>query len=113
MRYVERNALRANAVTQAEDWRWSSLWRRVYGKPEDRRWLSDWPLPRPRDWAQLVNEAQTEEELKAIRRSVVRGQPYGGGQWVKSTAEQLELQSTLRRRGRPRKTPTNSDHPEN
>jgi putative transposase len=28
-RYVERNALRANLVTSAEQWRWSSLWHRV------------------------------------------------------------------------------------
>jgi putative transposase len=28
-RYVERNALRANLVTSAEQWRWSSLWQRV------------------------------------------------------------------------------------
>src|SRR5665213_2164374 len=28
-RYVERNALRANLVGRAQDWRWSSLWRRV------------------------------------------------------------------------------------
>ena len=27
-RYVERNALRANLVDCAEDWQWSSLWRR-------------------------------------------------------------------------------------
>ena len=26
-RYVERNALRANLVTRAEDWRWNSLYR--------------------------------------------------------------------------------------
>ena len=31
-RYVERNALRANLVSRAEDWRWSSLGRRVYGQ---------------------------------------------------------------------------------
>lgn len=28
-RYVERNALRAGLVRRAEDWRWSSLWRRT------------------------------------------------------------------------------------
>ncbi len=49
VRYVGRNALRANVVTRAEHRRWSSVWRRVYGKPEDRRWFSDWPLPRPRE----------------------------------------------------------------
>jgi putative transposase len=27
-RYVERNALRANLVAKAQDWRWSSLWAR-------------------------------------------------------------------------------------
>jgi putative transposase len=30
-RYVERNALRAQLVERAEDWRWSSLWRRGCG----------------------------------------------------------------------------------
>ena len=30
-RYVERNALRANLVERAEDWRWGSLWARRQG----------------------------------------------------------------------------------
>ena len=34
VRYVERNALRAEMVPRAEDWRWSSLWRHVHGAPE-------------------------------------------------------------------------------
>jgi putative transposase len=68
VRYVERNALRANLVARAEDWRWSSLWRRVHGTAEDRWPLSPWPLPRPRDWTDLVNRPQTEAELEAIRK---------------------------------------------
>ncbi len=32
-RYVERNALRANPVTSAEQWRWSSLWHESTGAP--------------------------------------------------------------------------------
>jgi putative transposase len=104
-RYVERNALRANAVQRAEDWRWSSLWRRVHGTADERNWLSNWPLPRPRTWPDLVNQPQTDAELNAIRRSVLRGQPYGGEDWVRSTADRLGLQSTLRSRGRPRKAP--------
>src|SRR5512147_328084 len=31
LRYVERNALRANLVERGEEWRWSSLWHRVHG----------------------------------------------------------------------------------
>ena len=104
-RYVERNALRANLVSRAEEWRWSSLWRRVYGRSEDRVWLAKWPLAQPRAWVDLVNEPQTEAELAAIRRSVIRGQPYGSDAWAKTTAAQLGLDSTLRSRGRPRKTP--------
>lgn len=102
VRYVERNALRANLVTRAEDWRWSSLWRRVHGTAEQRQLLSPWPLPRPRDWAERVNQPQTEAELEAIRQSLTRGQPYGNETWVSRTALQLGLESTLRPRGRPR-----------
>ena len=105
VRYVERNALRANLVTHAEDWRWCSLWRRVHGTPTDRQWLSPWPLPEPRAWRQLVNAPQTEGELEAIRRSVMRGQPYGRADWVQQTARSLGLETTLRPRGRPRKEP--------
>jgi putative transposase len=33
-RYVERNPLRAGLVTQAQDWRWSGLWRYEPRTPE-------------------------------------------------------------------------------
>ena len=103
VRYVERNPLRANMVRRAEAWRYSSLWRRISGTPESRRILSDWPLPRPRSWLQYVNQPQSEAELKAIRLSVQRGQPYGGDAWARATAARLGLESTFRARGRPRK----------
>ena len=64
--------------------------------------LSSWPLPRLRAWKNFVNEPQTDAEVKAIRRSLVRGQPYGSETWVKQTASRLGLESTLRRRGRPK-----------
>ncbi len=102
VRYVERNALRAGLVRRAESWRWGSLWRRLRGGAEQASLLSDWPLPRPASWTQYVNQPQTEAELTAIRRSVKRGQPFGGEDWVQETAERLGLQSTLRERGRPR-----------
>jgi REP-associated tyrosine transposase len=101
-RYVERNALRANLVRSAEQWRYGSLWRRIHGTPEERRILSDWPLPRPRSWLQYVNRPHSEAEFEAIRRSVRRGQPYGGEDWVRATAARLGLESTLRPRGRPK-----------
>jgi len=58
-RYVERNAFRAKLVHRAEDWQWSSLWRRAQAKAELTTWLSDWPVERPRDWLTRVNRPQT------------------------------------------------------
>jgi putative transposase len=102
-RYVERNALRAGLIELAESWKWSSLWRRTSGTPEQQQLLSDWPVPYPRGWRKLVNEPQTEAEVDAIRRCLARGQPYGCEDWVRRTAEKLGLESTLRAPHRPRK----------
>ncbi len=104
-RYVERNALRAGLVARAEAWRWGSLWQRGLRSRPDKWILSDWPLAIPVHWVKEVNQPQTEAELEALRRSVQRGQPYGGEDWAKRVAQRLGLESTLRARGRPRKVP--------
>jgi len=101
-RYVERNALRANLVARAEDWRWSSLWHRC--QATEVGWLSAWPLPMPENWLKYVNGAETENELAALRRCVLRGAPFGDEAWQEQTAEALRLQSALRPPGRPKKT---------
>ncbi|HEX4145132.1 MAG TPA: hypothetical protein VHY91_16615 [Pirellulales bacterium] len=104
VRYVERNALRAKLVAQAPAWRWSSLWRFESGDAAARALLARWPLPRPRNWAQRVNSVQTGAELEAVRRAVVRGSPFGNAEWQQVIATRLGLQSTLRPRGRPKKS---------
>ena len=104
MRYVERNALRAGLVARAEDWQWSSLWRREFGSVESRRLLAGWPIAKPRDWTDRVNAPQTEAELDAVRRAVRRNSPFGSPEWQQKTAQRLGLQTTLRPRGRPRKS---------
>jgi putative transposase len=104
-RYVERNALRAGLVARAEEWRWGSLGRSRPGAPAAKFVLADWPVPRPAGWLKWVNRPQTTAELEAVRRSVQRGQPYGGEAWVERVAQALGLDSTLRPRGRPRKPP--------
>jgi len=102
-RYVERKPLRANLVRPAEDWRWSSLWRRVHGDDEPARFLAGWPLPLPGDWVERVNAPQTEAELEALRRSVRRGCPFGSAGWQQQMAARQGLCHTLRPVGRPRK----------
>ncbi len=74
----------------------------MHGTPEQRVLLSAWPVPLPRDWIRYVNRPQSEAELQALRKSVHRGQPYGGDRWVKSTAARLGLESTMHPRGRPK-----------
>ena len=101
LRYVERNPLRANLVSRAEDWRWSSL--RWLARPDRPAWLREGPIPRPQGWIEWVNQLQTEKELDALRRSVVRGAPFGQEDWARQTAVRLGLEFTINPRGRPRK----------
>ena len=63
-------AIPAKLVTRAEDWKWSSLWRREQGDSKLTAWLSAWPVDRPRDWVRRVNRAESLSELKALRLSV-------------------------------------------
>ncbi|MBN1345644.1 MAG: transposase [Phycisphaerae bacterium] len=102
-RYVERNAQRARLVQRAEEWRWCSLWRHVHGDDRSRALLHRWPVDPPKTWLADVNEPQNEEELEALRRCIQRGSPYGSDIWQRRTAHRLDLQFTLRPRGRPRK----------
>jgi putative transposase len=102
MRYVERNALRANLVGQAEDWPWGSLaWR--LGKATGPT-LSRPPCELPRDWPAHVNAPQNAAELDALRACVNRQRPFGTEQWVDKAAGDLGLQSSRRGPGRPPKS---------
>jgi hypothetical protein len=65
-RYVERNPLRANLVARAEEWRWSSLWRRCRGGTEEKSILAAWPVEMPADWIERVNRAEHEKELETL-----------------------------------------------
>ena len=98
-RYVERNALRQNLVAKAEDWQWGSLHARCndfYPIP-----LSEWPIPPPSNWIELVNTAQTDGEVADLRNCVRRDQPIGDADWVKAVAPFVGM--TLKSIGRPKK----------
>ncbi|MEQ1562762.1 MAG: transposase [Nitrospiraceae bacterium] len=96
-RYVERNPVRAGLVARAESWRWSSAGTR--GSVP----LHDWPMARPSEWLDWVNEGETTEQLSAIRKSVTKGQPYGSEAWVDQMVTRWNLGATVRERGRPKK----------
>jgi putative transposase len=102
LRYVERNPLRAGLVRKAEAWRWGSLL--VRGERAHRLGplLGEWPIERPGGWVRVVNLPQSEAEEAAMREHIERGRPLGGERWMRETVRALDLQQTMRPRGRPK-----------
>lgn len=103
--YVEQNALRAKLVAKAEQWRWSSLYRREKGSIKEKKLLSSWPIDAPRDYFNLVNTLQTGAELESLRYCVKKGKPYGREDWIQRMVDEFNLVPTLRNPGRPKKAP--------
>lgn len=95
-RYIERNALRANLVGRAEDWRWSSLGPRVNGGSD---LLDPPPFALPTDWVEVVNLPQTQSEVDAIRRATESQSSYGHASWQGEINQWIGR--TLKRKGRP------------
>jgi putative transposase len=97
--YVEGNALRSSLVSRAEDWEWSSLSARC--KKRHILPLQEWPILRPDDWIEWVNQRHSEPDLIAIRRALARSRPLGEAAWSHEVATKLGL-PTGRPAGRPR-----------
>ena len=107
-RYVEANALRAKLVKRAEAWRWCSLWVRHNRQSALFGWMRPWPVARPRNWTAQVSAMMDEVDLREVRQSTARGVPLGQDTWKTRIAHRLGLHTTLRPRGRPRKSPEKS-----
>ncbi len=101
VRYVERNAKQANLVRRAEDWQWSSVWRRENGTAKQKEILLKWPVEIPKGYLAWLNKPQSEKEEKAIELATQKGSPFGSTSWIKRTVKKYHLESTLRFPGRP------------
>jgi len=102
-RYVERNALRAKLVERAEEWSWSSVYRIARQDAKLMDFLSPWPIERPQNWIELVNDPDKISELDDLRLSAQRGRPFGSEDWMINIAKQLGLETTMHSRGRPKR----------
>ena len=99
---MERNALLAQLVERAEHWRWGSLWLRESGQGIPGLLVDDGPVALPSPWVEWVNAVGTDAELRAVRQSVVRSQPFGETRWVEAMVDRLSLHTTPRPQGRPK-----------
>ena len=84
LRYVERNPLRAGMVCSVAHWCWSSLGQVYQHLPGPS--LQEGPVAKPAEWLSWVDGVETEAELRALRRCVIRGTPYGSAMWQKETS---------------------------
>ena len=98
---TERNALAAGLVGKAENWRFGGLFNWLGGHGGIK--LAKWPILRLPNWLERVNRVVSENEAEESKRCIARGHPFGDAGWVETTARQYNLESTLRKRGRPRK----------
>lgn len=103
VRYIERNPVRAKLVNRAEEWRWSSIWRREKGTLAQKKLLTEVPFDVPSNYLEWVNENETKENLEIIRNAVNKGKPYGLDTWTENMIEKYVLTATTRLKGRPKK----------
>lgn len=109
LRYIEANPFRAKLAETPDQWPYSSLAKRM-GLCNNEIKLTQGPVPLPPNWTERVLAfADYEQRADEIRKCIKRGRPFGDKQWVNKTAAQLQLESTLRPRGRPRKEQVKSE----
>ena len=101
MQYIESNPLRARIVESSKDWQYSSLAIRQ-GFDKENLSLSKGPLALPQNWDKLVDVVPNQTQLDQLQLCIKKGRPFGSDIWTTRTANRMELQSTLRPRGRPK-----------
>jgi putative transposase len=107
LRYVERNPVRAKLVGCAQDWPYSSASDITI---PDRPVVHQWPVARPRGWAELLNAPEPDAALARVRGAVARSAPFGTDSWRAETAARLGWTSGVRHCGRPAHRRNDSGH---
>ncbi len=104
IKYIERNPVRAKLVKRCEEWKWGSAYTRIQGSMEQRSVLHAPPVALPKRYVSWINEPENKDILDELRRSVLRGAPFGDTAWVDHMIQTHHLLSTVRSQGRPKKS---------
>ncbi len=103
LRYIEANPVRAKMVESAKGWKWSSHNEVMVS---DKRGLVDEaPIQIPEEWTDYVDAPFQDDEVARVRSSVHRQTPFGDALWLMKVCKEFALESTVKRRGRPKKEP--------
>jgi putative transposase len=101
VRYIEANPVRGRLVSSASEWPWSSHAERIgVAGP----FVDTLPIPLPDSWSSHVDTPLSEIQLERIQTSVRRQTPFGAPHWQTRICRELDLESTITPKGRPRKS---------
>jgi putative transposase len=77
LKYIERNPVRAKLCKKPEEWRWSSVYRRIAGTKQQKKLLAELPVDLPRDYRRWLSEREPAEELDDVHYSIAKSVAYG------------------------------------
>lgn len=105
VRYVERNPVRANIVTRAEDYEWSSAAAHC-GLREDDLLSTDsesWEIFKDiPDWSAWLKNADDKEKLEIVRRNIHKNLPCGSDGFIEKLESIAGCSLQFRAVGRPK-----------
>ena len=108
--YIELNPVRANLVTNAEAYLWSSVGANAYGKPSplvvphpNYTHLGKNKRQRLRAYQTLLHQEISEKQLSSIRAHINQGKVLGTPDFQRQIENLLSRRVGLSRVGRPKK----------
>ena len=104
LRYVERNALRAELVSRAEQWKWSSAAAHCGAAAdallEMEPWRKRWTVT---EWGQYLADGELQTDLVELRQFTHAGRPLGTPDFVAALEKSTMRPLFPRKGGRPKK----------
>lgn len=89
-------------MIKAEEWPWSSLYRRQRNNKEDQKLLAPLPTELPLNYLESVNTILNKSDLAQVRRSLTKSAPYDEDISTEVMVEKYNLGGTQRGSGRPK-----------
>jgi putative transposase len=110
LRYTELNPVRAGLIQDPEAWKWSSAAAHCTSASVEvclamGLWRTRWSAE---SWRAFLSQQQSQTQLSTIRQATHTGRPLGTPAFVLALERSTQRRLAPEKRGRPRKTTTNS-----